>query len=369
MEQGDVTIGQDLDGDSEVRKYLLGMLGDLVKMRQIEQQLLVDDQFAEELTIAEDQLIEEYLDGELSTTEEQRFLSHFLVSNDRRERVSLARNLRKYAQNAKTAAVTESGVAPGSETVEESAELVLQPAAENGRSFDWRRYFSMPAVGFAAAALLVAIVGFGVWRVAFYESDVDRGLAQLKLAYKGDRPFDARIVGFDHAPPPAETRGGKENKAPSLERDRANGTLEKAMADSRTARSLYGMGKASLAKKDFEKAIPYLEEAAKLDPANADIQSDLGTAYLEKGKNTSKDNSAQGLELLDKGRKHLERSIELNPKLLEPRFNRALSLEALVQPDQAKKAWLEYIQIDPASPWTDEARSRLKDLEEKSTAP
>ena len=336
---------QNLDGQNEVRAYLLGALDDPDKMRQIEERLMLEDNFGEELSNAEDEMIEKYLDGELSETEKEQFESFFLSTPERAKQFRVSRNLRKYAS---------------------AAEPVAEPVPDPGRSFDWRHYFSLPVLRFATVLLVVIGLGYGVWRVGFYQSDVDRGLAELTLAYKGDRPFKARITGFDYSAPPSETRGpGDKEKPDTIERQRAAAIIAKAVSDNRNAESLYASGKASLVKKELEKAISLFEEAASLNPANANLQSDLGAAYLEMGRDILNRDTTKGLELLEKSQKHLEKAIELNPKVLEPHFNLALALEALVKPDRAKKAWNDYIALDPASPWTEEARSRLKELDEK----
>lgn len=334
---------KDLDGQNEVKEYLLGTLDDPAKMRQIEERLMLDENFGDDLSIAEDELIEKYLDKELAESERKQFESFFLASPIREEQFRLTRNLRKYA----------------------SAATGPEAAGEKAGFFDWRRYFSLPVLRFATVLLVITGLGYGVWKVGFYQSDVDRGRAELRLAYKDARPLEARIVGFEYTDPPSSTRGpGDKDKPETVERQSAAARLNKALNDSRNAETLYASGQALLAKKEFETAIGRFEEAAGLAPQNAGIQSDLGAAYLEMGKNTAKKDSTRTLDLLDKSHKHLEKAIELDPTLLEPRFNLGLVFEA-VDPERAKKAWNDYIALDAASKWTDEARARLKDLNEK----
>lgn len=339
---------KNLDGQNDVKEYLLGTLDDSAKMRQIEERLMLDDNFEDELSVVEDELIEKYLDDELAGSERQQFESFFLHADpERKQRIRLSQNLRKYA-----AADTKP-----------KASARLAGVRVRVPSSGWRAYFSLPALRFAALALVVIGVGYGVWRVGFYQSDVEKGLAQLQVAYKDDRRIEARIVGFEYSPPPSVTRSLDKDKPETNEAQLAARILAKALSDKRNAESLYASGKELLAKKDFETAISRFEEAAGLDPQNANIHSDLGAAYLEMGDDVVKKDSTKGLELLDKSLKHLEKAIELNPTLLEPRFNRALCLKQ--HPERAKMAWNDYIAFDPASKWTDEARTRLKDLNEK----
>lgn len=336
---------KNLDGQNDVTQYLLGTLDDPPKMRQIEERLMVDDNFQDELSIAEDELIEKYLDGELTHAEQEQFESFFMAPPERKQQLRFSKNLRKFAS---------------------AAEPRSAAAATGKQGFDWRQYFSFPVVRFAAVLLVVIGLGYGVWRVGFYRSESETNLAALNLAYQGgNRPLTARIVGFDYADRPSPTRGtGDANEDEKHRREAAAAVLAKAVKDSRTAETLYGSGKALLAKKELEPAIAVLEEAAGLAPQNANIQSDLGAAYLEMGNSVLKKGGTGGLDLLDKSRKHLEKAIELDPKLLEPQFNLALCLATLA-PEREKKAWNDYIAVDPSSKWTAEARARIKELDEK----
>jgi len=60
---------------------------------------------------------------------------------------------------------------------------------------------------------------------------------------------------------------------------------------------------------------------------------------------------------------HLNRALTLNPNLLEALFNRALCREYMGQPQAAVDDWRQYLEKDPQSRWTDEARQHLKQIE------
>ncbi|HEV7426514.1 MAG TPA: CHAT domain-containing protein [Thermoanaerobaculia bacterium] len=55
-------------------------------------------------------------------------------------------------------------------------------------------------------------------------------------------------------------------------------------------------------------------------------------------------------------------ALRINAALPEALFNRALILERLGLTDEAARAWRRYLEVDPSSPWADEARARLKDI-------
>jgi len=78
-----------------IRPYLLGLIPQN-DQPQIEERLLVDNEFYEELLIAEDELIDEYLAGELSPMERRNFEEHFLVTPEREQKVRFGRALNKY---------------------------------------------------------------------------------------------------------------------------------------------------------------------------------------------------------------------------------------------------------------------------------
>lgn len=81
---------------AEIRKYLLGNIQAEDERRKIEKRLMLDDDYFEELLMQEEELIQDYVDGQLSTDERQSFEKHFLISEERRHKIQFARALRRY---------------------------------------------------------------------------------------------------------------------------------------------------------------------------------------------------------------------------------------------------------------------------------
>ena len=124
--------------DHVLRRYLLGTAPPEVR-EEIDRRLFSEDKmFWEQLCLIEDELVDDYITGELDQDERERFEQSFLISAERRERVEFARTLRARAQEEKS----------------------------RSRSWTW---FSgsvlMPAWMPAAAALLLALGPLLTWQL------------------------------------------------------------------------------------------------------------------------------------------------------------------------------------------------------------
>src|SRR5256885_4007625 len=81
-----------------IRKYLLGAPLDAAQQRSLEERLLTEDDFCEEMDIAEEELIDQYLSNELSASERASFEQAFLNTIERQQKFSVARTLNRYAE-------------------------------------------------------------------------------------------------------------------------------------------------------------------------------------------------------------------------------------------------------------------------------
>jgi tetratricopeptide (TPR) repeat protein len=346
-------MSEDLAERISLRRYLLGEISDEAELRRIEERLLVDDDFQEELAMEEEELIDRYIFDELSAGESARFREHFLCHPEREARLELAQRLKVYATEQRR-----------SEPARPRTEITSSP-----RIAPWFRTIPL-SLKIAASILLAIGLGLFIWKVAFRQSDVDRSLVALNAAYRDQRPVEARISNFNYAPY-LTTRGAGSEKVDQNELRRAELTLLDARSP--TPRVYHALGKVYLAQRDFDKAIEQFDEALKGDSKNAQIYSDLGAAYLEKGKidlekgktEPASSEAGKGMEELGRSLENLKRAIELNANLLEALFNRALCRQYLMLPQQAEEDWHEYLKRDSTSAWAEEARRNLQRLEER----
>jgi CHAT domain-containing protein/Tfp pilus assembly protein PilF len=335
------------DDQKAIRAYLLGVLGSESQRQKVEERLLTNEDFFQELEIAEDELIDQYVSDTLTSSERQNFESHFLLSTEHQRKLGFARALRKYVVIA---------------AAEEKR------SAQNSRAYQptlWSRLFSSPYIRVTAALLIMLSIGFVIWKAFFYQSETRKGLIALERAYNGQRPVEARITNFGYAPL-VITRGGEQARIDYNSLKQAERILLDAAQDDPGPASHHALGLLYLAEQKFDQAIPEFEEALKSDPRNAQIYSDLGAALLEKGKaGRQNEASDKWLQYFASSLERLNKALELDNSLLEALFNRALCYQYMMQPQQAQGAWRSYLERDASSPWAEEARQNLKRLEEQ----
>ena len=85
-------------------QYLLGTLSES-ETERLDELSFTDDEFAESLRAAENDLVDAYVRGELSEAERQRFGSHYLGTARKRERVKFAQGLHEWAAREESAEV------------------------------------------------------------------------------------------------------------------------------------------------------------------------------------------------------------------------------------------------------------------------
>lgn len=131
-----------------LREYQLGQAASEDAAR-IEERLLTDDEFYQELLIVEDELVDQYLAGQLTQSERESFETYFLATPERREKLRFARNLKKYVSRNQPAQSHASDVDFASESNGSAAR-----ALPKQRFWPW----SNPIVSYSLTAAIVLVV-------------------------------------------------------------------------------------------------------------------------------------------------------------------------------------------------------------------
>jgi hypothetical protein len=130
---------QKLPDEDIIRQYLLGSLRE-PELTEIEEKLLSSDELSETAGVIEDEIIEQYLDGDLGERDKKAVETHFLRPPAHREKLRFARLLRRRFEVGSR----------GAETVRHKVVLPPVPPA-----YSWRHAWRY--VGAVAAVLLAAV--------------------------------------------------------------------------------------------------------------------------------------------------------------------------------------------------------------------
>jgi hypothetical protein len=85
--------------ENEIVRYLLGEMEE-PELLAIENRLMSDSNFFSEVRAFEDELMDSYLNGELSSPQEKRFREHFLRTPARQQQLQFAQALRKHLRES-----------------------------------------------------------------------------------------------------------------------------------------------------------------------------------------------------------------------------------------------------------------------------
>lgn len=343
--------------DALILKYLLGELPEDSRS-EVEDRIFNDDRFFEQVEIVRGELTDAYIQGLLTEEERDKFAQHHLISGRELAHFALAGSLKRADSPGQQSR-------PSLDWTKDPG-LGLQGEAQGIHSGTVARRAFLQAFAVAAAFMIVALgFGLGTWRMFFYRSDTQKGLAALQGAYRDRRPLQARISDFPYAPF-IQLRGSDPIVTDSLAHDRAERILLDAVFEHSEPSSHFALGRFYLADRQFEKAIEQFETSLNADDQNAQLHSDLGVALLEKGKlDRRSDESGKGLEELGKALEHFDRALRLNSNQVSALFNRALTYQELSLLQKAQADWTEYLKQDTASEWSAEARRNLSLLEER----
>ena len=138
-----------LDSEDLLTRFLLDEL-DERERAEVEDRLLSETEFYEQMLVREAELTDAYVRGELSHGERERFEKSFFATRDRRKRVEFAQGL---ADSATLLQRKES-------TKPDSA---VEPVTTRSRGWLASLFTQQPALGYALAAALLMVIGVTGW--------------------------------------------------------------------------------------------------------------------------------------------------------------------------------------------------------------
>jgi CHAT domain-containing protein len=217
---------------------------------------------------------------------------------------------------------------------------------------------------FSIMLVIIALLGasliayLSLWR----QSSEELALARMREIYRDTRSFQARVTGefayqeYVEKRNPGDSIGVDEGRRIALlsELDHEVFTHQKPTSRHNLGRLFMLHGDMGLAEQQFLQAL-------KERPRDARLLADLGALYYERSRKEVKEDFL----LLHKAAEHLSNAIEMNPKLSEAWFNRALCYDRMNLFLQAESGWKQYLMLDSNSAWAEEAREHLNGLRER----
>jgi hypothetical protein len=201
-----------------IRRYLLGDLAEQEQVK-LEERLFSDDDLFKLLQVAEDELMEDYLQGSLSGQENRNFETHFLAAPERRQKLRFATALNRYVSKT---AVREPSVstAPAPEPISFWQSIMAFFSFQN------------PVLGLSAvAALIIALVGVGL---LYRETNRLREQLEQARMERGDTEQQKQLEGRLF-----EQRARSEKLARQLEQEQNRRTeLEQELAKIRPPKTI-----------------------------------------------------------------------------------------------------------------------------------
>jgi CHAT domain-containing protein/tetratricopeptide (TPR) repeat protein len=221
----------------------------------------------------------------------------------------------------------------------------------------WRAIVAWPtpAYAFAAVAAVAVVAWIGVRTLR--PPSAEQLLAQ---AYTERRTLEVRIPGAKYAP----LRVERSDKGSNFDKPESLLKAEVLIGDNLRQSPndpiwLQAKARAELLDGNNDEAIKALQRALESKPDSPQLLTDLGSAYFLRAKSADR--------AIDYGNaiESLGKALAENPNDPIALFNRALACEQIFLYTQAIDDWEHYLQVDPQSEWSDEARKRLSAVKEK----
>lgn len=247
-----------------------------------------------------------------------------------------------------------------------ATEMAEVAAAPNGSHRSSRQAWLAVAVTAVAAAFSIVFLVTPVRDLVLPHHD--SGLDALAKAAPEQRTIAGRISGFPYQTMVHLTRG--ESVDPM--KDSANARLliaaaavQRSVTERRSPPNLHAVGVANLLLGHPDAAVDTLHEALLAETGQrrvADAIDDSNDVRLLNDLSVALSNRTAGHPKTDDEALHCAEKAWRISGTPEAAWNRAIATETLkgAGSDVTKRAWQDYLAIDPSSPWATEARKRLE---------
>lgn len=202
----------------------------------------------------------------------------------------------------------------------------------------------------AASLAFVFLVVIAIYSLKTTQADplVEQSLAVIKEINLKNRPTKLRFAELEFTPQNS-TRG---NDTDTL-KDKLNAaifSLGNLVEKDPTSTNRQTFAQALILAGEPDRAVEQLFEAAKVDPNNPSIFSDIALCRA------IQNNYQMALESVNK-------ALSIDKKYLPAIFNRALIYQELKQVNEARLDLETYLKLDSSSPWANEAKNLLDSIE------
>ncbi|MBV8858360.1 MAG: hypothetical protein JOZ02_15615 [Acidobacteria bacterium] len=214
-------MSEQLNDSQTLTRYLLGALP-AAETERLDELSVTDDELAEALRSAENDLIDAYVQDDLDGAALAQFKTHYLASAQRRERVAFAQAFQAHAERSLTLAQTEIPAKARAQTQTEEAAAEVESERRRSGWFSVRRGFNFlrPAwawgAGLAALTLLV-VVGWLVFdnaRPARQDTQTEARAERERQAQEAQRETENQRP---TPPPPVDDSARSERERPAQE--------------------------------------------------------------------------------------------------------------------------------------------------------
>lgn len=205
----------DAESEATFKRYLLGKISG-EELTQLEMRLLTDGEFFDQLQVAEEELVDDYLEGALSSEDRREFEASFLSTPAGYEQVELARSLKEYAQNRYFAKRAQQAV------IGETSQSWWRMPMIFFRSRFKQAGYMLPVL----ALLLLLMMAWLTRRALQLQSEVDRLHAEQAASQRGTTELQGEI---------AELNAKSKELTDNLQQERERSSiLDQQLADLRT---------------------------------------------------------------------------------------------------------------------------------------